>query len=709
MAGLGENRRVDADRELVEQAAARSRDSVGSRRPLRSLPDAAIGFRRKTLRTTSTMNPTGVRVTRPAPFEAPSSASGSKGLPLFVRAADLLTGGLLTAAMAVALTGGWIFWLGEARVTVRSPIRILFWALVVVIVRHVLYTRPPFYQRLFSVETAERRIEEHGLFESSRTAPARRAAGAALLVAGFSALVVALTWPQIWRLDAVADLGDPLFSIWRISWVNHQLLRHPLDVYNGNIFYPEPLTLTYSDSVIVPSLMTAPLYWLGVHQLTIYNLLFLSAFALSGVTMFLLVRALTGRRDAAIVAGVLFALYPYRYEHYSHLELQMTMWMPLALLGLHRTLSRGRLRDGLLTGLASALQTLSSLYYGVFLGVYLAVVGAILWCARGFAWRPVWTLTAGMALTAILIAPVATQYRASETVMAGRNLPTIQFYSAGWSDYVKTHGRSRVYQALATQTMPERALFPTLTPLVLSAVALWPPLSVARFGYLAALLTTVDGTFGFNGFVYRSLYDHASPVHGMRVPARFGIFVGMTLAILSGYGAARLLRRWPRWQAVLTVAMVTAAIVEAFPRMPLHSVWRQPPPIYAKIPEPHAVLAEFPMPADDTGVSVDTVYMYFSTFHWHRLINGYSGYYPSSYLELMSHERDFPSDTAVNYLKARGVDYVTIHGAFYGSPDLYRETIALVDARGDMQLVAAMPWESAETRLYRLRRDAATR
>ena len=113
--------------------------------------------------------------------------------------------------------------------------------------------------------------------------------------------------------------------------------------------------------------MSAPLFWIGVHPVLIYNLLLLSGFVFSGVTMFLLVRALTGRIDAAVIAGALFALYPYRYEHYPHLELEMTMWMPLCLWALHRTMARGRLRDGLATGLAFALQMLSSLYYGLFL------------------------------------------------------------------------------------------------------------------------------------------------------------------------------------------------------------------------------------------------------------------------------------------------------------------------------------------------------
>src|SRR4030095_11105122 len=140
---------------------------------------------------------------------------------------------------------------------------------------------------------------------------------------GFGALVAAVTWPQIKRLDSVPDVGDPLFSIWRIAWIAHQLPRDPLHLFDGNMFYPERLTLTYSDPVIVPGIMSAPFFWLGAHPLTIYNLLFLSGFVLSGVTMYYLVRALTGRRDAAAIAGAIFALYPFRFEQYSHRELQM--------------------------------------------------------------------------------------------------------------------------------------------------------------------------------------------------------------------------------------------------------------------------------------------------------------------------------------------------------------------------------------------------
>ena len=153
---------------------------------------------------------------------------------------------------------------------------------------------------------------------------------------------------------------------------------------------------------------------------SIYNLLLLSGFVLSGVTIFLLVRALTGRRDAAIVAGAIFALYPYRFEHYSHLELQMTMWMPLALLELHRTIAQGqiarrspdRARVRPADALVALLRVLSERVHGRARG---ACSGPD---ARG---RPLFTLAARGPRRGALVAPVAAQYLANKPMMGERD------------------------------------------------------------------------------------------------------------------------------------------------------------------------------------------------------------------------------------------------------------------------------------------------
>ena len=634
-----------------------------------------------------------------APEDQPVALEASRHVPSLARAADILAAVFVVIGTIAICTSGIDLRIGFLRLSIRSAWRPYLWALVILGIRHWFVPRPTTLERL----TRRAPRDESGLFGESRTWP-QRIGRLALVVLGFSVLTAALTWPQVRHLDSVPDMGDPLYYIWSIAWTSHQIVRDPLRLFDANMFYPERLTLTYDDSIVVPGLMSAPLFWMGLHPVLIYNLVLLSAFALSGVTMFLLVRALTGRSDAAAIAGAIFALYPYRFEHYPHFALQMTMWMPLALWAMHRTMALGRLRDGLATGLAFALQTLSSLYYGLFLAVYLVPLGFALWLSRGRPRRPLLALAAGAALAAVLVSPVVYAYTTNKAMVGERPASEVQRYSAEPRDYLKPHFRSLVYGAWSDDGKAERQLFPRVMPVALAATALWPPLSVARIGYLVALVVAVDGSFGMNGGYYPLLYSYVAPYRGIRVPARFSIFVGLTLAVLAGYGTARILQRWPRQRLTLTAALLGLIMVEAMPRMPLAHVWREPPAIYASISgEPSAVLAEFPIRPPPEGYYFDARYLYFSTFHWHPLVNGNAGVFPRSYNELIVRARDFPSDSAVEYLRARRVDYVAVHGAFYDRATYDRIVMAL-DARRDVQQVAAAPWEDAESRLYRIRR-----
>ena len=529
-----------------------------------------------------------------------------------IAALDLLIVALVLAGGAAGF-GAYRFVFLGARVSVSSPWRSWLLAALLLALRAWLAPLLPALRRLYNrvqrpVPFGEARLFE---FESAPTL-ARRGAELAAVFVGFAVLVAAFTWPQVRHMGGVPDLGDPLFSIWRIAWVNHQIWRDPLTLFDANIFHPERLTFTYSDPVIVPALMSAPLFWLGVPAVSTYNLLLLSGFVLSGVATYYLVRALTGRRDAAAIAGVIFALHPYRFEHYSHLELQMTMWMPVALWSLHRTMARGGLGDGLVTGLAYALQVLSSLYYGMYFALYLLVVGAALWVGRRLPLRPLGMLAAGAALAGALVAPVASQDVANRPMMGDRGVDEVKFYSAESSDYLKAHPRSYVYERWSRNGHPERQLFPRVTPVLLALVGVCPPLSFAQVGYAAALAVSFDGSRGMNGYVFPWLRENVPGFSGLRVPARFSILVGLSLAILSGYGAARLFDRWPRARVLLAVAMLGPVLVEAVPNISLEDVWPQPPAIYdALTSRPDAVVAEFPMPSGLDHTGSDARYEYF--------------------------------------------------------------------------------------------------
>ena len=106
---------------------------------------------------------------------------------------------------------------------------------------------------------------------------------------------------------------------------------------------------------------------MGVPLAVVYTLLLLSTFVLSGIATYMLARALSLSPGASWIAALLFAFCQYRFEHYSHLELQMTQWMPLTLLAALRLLSTGAPRYFVYLALAAAAQWYSSMYYGVFL------------------------------------------------------------------------------------------------------------------------------------------------------------------------------------------------------------------------------------------------------------------------------------------------------------------------------------------------------
>ena len=71
-------------------------------------------------------------------------------------------------------------------------------------------------------------------------------------------------------------------NTWIVAWVIHQAPRAPLQLFNANIFYPEPNTLAYSEALLVQSAMGAPLVWAGASPVLTYNILLIAGFALTG-------------------------------------------------------------------------------------------------------------------------------------------------------------------------------------------------------------------------------------------------------------------------------------------------------------------------------------------------------------------------------------------------------------------------------------------
>ncbi len=298
---------------------------------------------------------------------------------------DWLALTLGVGAVVMAWTGGFYTEVGGVRLSMRNPDRALIPAAIVLGIRWWFASGV----RPFGVERPRWQRWRARLFQPAADPVDRPAwpgwTRAALATLGILAFGAILLQPQLRHMDAVPDFGDPLFSMWRMGWVYEQWRGDPRPLFSGNIFHPAPLALTFSDSMLLPSATAIPLRAAGIHPVLAYNVLFLSAFVFSALATYLLVERLTGSPRAAFISALIYGFYPYRFEHYSHLELQMTHWMPLAMIWLHRFSATLKVRDAIAVALLAAAQLYSSMYYGVFFMLYAGAVLGTLLLARGAA------------------------------------------------------------------------------------------------------------------------------------------------------------------------------------------------------------------------------------------------------------------------------------------------------------------------------------
>ena len=519
----------------------------------------------------------------------------------------------------------------------------------------------------------------------------------------FAALTAAMAWPLVRHGDSVAPQhGDVYFNMWRLRWFAHAITTSPAHLFDANIFYPERDTLAYSDAMLVEGLVAAP--FAAANPVAVHNLMMLAPIALSAVAIFALCLHLTGSRGAGLVAGTAFAFAPYRFEHIMHMELQWTVWMPLAFLALHRLLEGGRWRDGLAVGACLALQMLSCIYYGLFL-VTLLGAGAILFLVsdRAVAWRRALApLTAAFALAAAVSAAYAIPYQRAHRLVGDRPIEQVHTFSAQAGNYLAVPEGNWLYGNPGRPGHGERHLFPgtIVTLLAIAAVLLRrPPLRLLV--YLLLLALAFDMSLAYSGFAYPVLARFVGPYRGLRALARLGIFVVMFLAILAAHGyaiAVRCLR--PAARAAICGALMAGMLAEYATSFPVADFPAEAPPVYRLLArQPRGVVAEVPMAV--SGETREARDAYLSTFHWFPIVNGYSGNFPPTYLARIDRMRDFPSARAFYQLRYDRVGYLIVHESAYRPSEITAIAAAMAQA-GAVDL-GLYDGGDGKARLYRLR------
>ena len=121
------------------------------------------------------------------------------------------------------------------------------------------------------------------------------------------ALFLVLAAIHTWSLATGPHLSfqndDEWLNAWAVAWIAHQIPRDPLHLFDANMFHPRGGALAYTEPLIVPGLMAAPIHWLGGSPLFAHNVLVFAGLTLTALATYWLVRDWTGDRRAGLLAS----------------------------------------------------------------------------------------------------------------------------------------------------------------------------------------------------------------------------------------------------------------------------------------------------------------------------------------------------------------------------------------------------------------------
>lgn len=534
---------------------------------------------------------------------------------------------------------------------------------------------------------------------------------------GFASLALAVTYPLVFSLGErlPSDLGDPLLTAWTLAW-DADRIRHGLrGIWDAPNFFPYTHTLLYSDHLLGIALFTAPIQWATRNPLLAYNAAFVASVALSGIGAYLLARELTGRRDAAVVAGVVFACQPFRVSHLSHLQWLVTGWLPLGLWALHRYFATRAPRYLTTSTACYLMQSLTAAYFTYFALLPYGIVAVVeLWRSRMPMTLVARHLTPAAVLAALVLVPVARAYYETRTSTGlRRSAEDIVGQSADLGDYFSATPRLRIWGGLGSGR-GEHELFPGAAALALAAAALvtcrrQPAVATYALVLAAAVALSLgpwpsawSHRIGVPG-PYALLLRVVPGLDGLRAPARLAVVAQVALAVLAAFGAVWLLDRVSARVRQLVLASIVLLVVAEGWAAPIDTLAFEPNgegadrEAYAYLRTlPSGAVMELPTTVEDPGP--EFVYQFMTLAHRHRTVNGHSGYVTPLLNWLGGghsplREADRQSD-ALAALRGLGVRYLVVHRRLYSDPSLADAMLRTIEAeRG--QIVASRSFGDA--------------
>lgn len=430
---------------------------------------------------------------------------------------------------------------------------------------------------------------------------------------------------------------DVDLNVWILGWGAHALATDPWSYFDANIFHPSPSTLATGEHFLGLQPIAGPVFWLTGNAVLAYNVTILMVAWLTAVATFVAVGRWTASAPAAFFAGAVFAFSPVVARDFGRMNESPVVLFPIVLLLAWRAAETPRARVLVSLALVTAWQAFAGMYIAYELALtLLAFSPAILWHARTQGRLGLAPLVA-MGIGLALLVPVAVPYlsmKAGGGISSGGSTIALDLLSTSvWANFLKL-GREVTWPVAALAALGLAVGSKETRPLRFGLGC------ILVLGVLVAAGSKSPGVFQF----FRAVVPG---FENIRLPVRLLVISFLATAIASGLGVAVVLGRLGAWKpraATAASAVVLLAAVALFLRVPVSPIQVRAMPrkpvdwqVYDFLAQQEGTGAVLELPIygspHDAGVAVaNGQYMIGSTRHWRPLINGYSGYFPSSHV-----------------------------------------------------------------------------
>lgn len=488
--------------------------------------------------------------------------------------------------------------------------------------------------------------------------PAPRTAGHGAAWLGYLALVVVFTFPLVLRLGShIAGAGDCEIFVWELWWFHHALFTlHTNPLVTNLLFFP---------------VRNVPLIWstpynnfLGIlldglfGPVLTYNLLVSSGVLLAAYGAYRLALRVVGRRDAAFLAGVIYAFAPAHMSHVvAHLGLGAVQWAPFcvwALLELYEQPNWRRAGVFFTTFvLAASVDVYEASYFlsalALSFGGWALLTDRARFCRRAFLW-PVGVATVA-ALAVLLPMYWPSLVHASGAASSLTEMKSVERFGQDLFQLVAPPPTNRLLGGVSRMLEARVTDWDTWgyigwSVLALAAIALRRA-RVAYRGLFAALagVATVLAlgphlhVLGPTPIPLPYWFATKLPLlRDLRCPGRYMQVAALGFAVLASAGAAWCFERWPKRARAIFVALLAIVGTEYLTYAPFPTTSAAVPAYYDRLAHDTTAGAILELPNGDPSWGGPTyTWMYYQTHHGHPLVIAHTHRIPDGALHFVNH------------------------------------------------------------------------